>query len=234
MRVIIASCVAVIILLFAIVSYLPGNTQAMAQQLPYARHGHEEIILLCEPVAVTEHIIHSPQEPQEIKLIKYEETHEKLEVDLPLRYVELLNGAIAEARCNFKSWMDYRSITYRNSRQWRMQQVAYTCGNGFRRVSGLYMIALGTYFLYGGVGDVFDITLSSGITFRAVVGDVKDNRHTDATNRYHLVDGSVVEFIIDRHTVCRYAALTRGDMSFAGFPGYVIAINRLPDLFIEI
>jgi len=150
-----------------------------------------------------------------------------------IAYVQVLQGTISLARCYFKSWMDWRSITYRNSRQWRMQQVAYTCDYGFRRVDGLYMIALGTYFLYHGVGDVFDITLSSDITFRAVVGDIKDDRHTDPTNRFHRSDGSVVEFIVDRQVMCR-SVLSMGNVSFAGFPGEVVSIKRLPELFIEI
>ncbi|MCL2285895.1 MAG: hypothetical protein FWC32_05950 [Firmicutes bacterium] len=153
--------------------------------------------------------------------------------ETPLEYVLVLQEAVPNARCYFKSWMDWRSITYRNSRQWRMQQIAYTCDTGFRRVDGLYMIALGTYFLYHGVGDVFDIILSGDITFRAVVGDIKDDRHTDSTNRFHLSDGSVVEFIVDRQVMCR-DVLSRGSMYFAGFPGEVVSMKRLPELFIEV
>jgi len=152
----------------------------------------------------------------------------------PLYTVTVLQAPIPAARSQFKSWMDWRSITYRNSRQWRMQQIAYTCEIGFRRVDGLYMIALGTYFLYQGVGDVFDITLSSGITFRGIVGDIKSDRHTDPTNRFHVSDGSVVEFIVDRQVMCRYALFTRGDISFAGFPGEVVLIERIPELFIAV
>ena len=148
-------------------------------------------------------------------------------------YVSVLEGAISQARCYFKSWMDWRSITYRNSRQWRMQQIAYTCDYGFRRVDGLYMIALGTYFLYHGVGDVVDITLSTDITFRAVVGDIKDDRHTDPTNRFHRSDGSVIEFIVDRRVMCR-SVLSMGNMSYGGFPGEVVGIRRLPELFVEV
>jgi len=152
----------------------------------------------------------------------------------PTKFIQVLSQPVYGARCHFKSWMDWRSITSRSSRQWRMQQIAYTCELGFRRVNGLYMIALGTYFLYGGVGDVFEITLSGGRTFRAVVGDVKSDRHTDPTNRFHLSDGSLVEFIVDREVMCRYVLRTRGDVSFAGFPGYVVSIYRIPELFIAV
>jgi len=148
-------------------------------------------------------------------------------------FMPVLQEVISNANCYFKSWMDWRSITYRNSRQWRMQQIAYTCDEGFRRVDGLYMIALGTYFLCGGVGDVFDVTLSTGITFRAVVGDIKCDRHTDITNRFHLTDGSVVEFIVDRQVMCQ-DILSRGNISFSRFYGNVTTIKRLPELFIEV
>ena len=151
----------------------------------------------------------------------------------PTVFVPVLQATIPTARCYFKSWMDWRAITYRNSRQWRMQQISYTCEAGFRRVDGLYMIALGTYFLYNGVGDVFDVTLSTGITFRAVVGDIKCDRHTDPTNRFHLSDGSVVEFVVDRQVMCR-SILSLGNISSAGFPGDIVSIQRVPELFIAV
>jgi len=147
--------------------------------------------------------------------------------------IPVLHEPISAARCYFKSWMDWRSITYRNSRQWRMQQIAYTCTAGFRRVDGLYMIALGTYFLDSGVGDVFDVTLSSGLTFRAVVGDVKSDSHTDPTNRFHLYDGSVIEFIVDREVMCR-DVLRSGNIATAGFYGDVVSVERIPELFVEV
>jgi len=153
--------------------------------------------------------------------------------DEHMETIVVLQEPIPAARCNFKSWMDWRAITSRSSRQWRLQQIAYTCDNGLRRVDGLYMIALGTYFLHYGVGDVFEITLSSDLVFRAVVGDVKSDAHTDPTNRFHLTDGSVVEFIVDRNNMPEQAR-RMGDMSFGGFPGYVVSIVRLPDLFIAV
>lgn len=137
-----------------------------------------------------------------------------------------------EARCYFKTWMDWRTITSRNSRQWQLQQIAYTCENGFRRIDGMYMIALGTYYLHHGVGDVFEITLSGGRTFRAVVGDVKSDLHTDPTNRFQRYDGSVVEFIIDRRVMSR-EVLRMGNVSSAGFHGRIVSMVRLPELFVS-
>ena len=148
-------------------------------------------------------------------------------------YVKVLHEPIPLARCYFKAWMDFRAIRNQNSQQWRMQQLAYTCEDGFRRVNGMPLIAMGTYFIEYGVGDVFEITLSSGVRFRAVIGDVKDDRHTDPTNRFHGVNGSVIEFIIDRE-VMSWDILSTGNIAFAGFPGYVVSVKRLPELFIDV
>jgi len=216
--------------IFMMVVFLLTATSGTIYEVAFANEASSFCVLLPPPPPPP------PPMPVEIPQVLYENCEDTDEPEyeiINIVYVQVLQGMIPSARCYFKSWMDWRSITYRNSRQWRMQQIAYTCGYGFRRVDGLYMIALGTYFLYHGVGDVFDITLSSDITFRAVVGDVKCDRHTDPTNRFHRSDGSVVEFIVDRRVMCR-SVLSMGNISFAGFPGEVVSIKRLPELFIEV
>lgn len=198
----------------------------MPEPVAYEPTLHEPVFYepdLCEPI---------PDEPVYYEPC-IEEYTEYTEYTEPEIFIPVLQRPVPQARCYFKSWMDWRSITYRNSRQWRMQQIAYTCENGFRRVDGLYMIALGTYFLYSGVGDVFDITLSSGVTFRAVVGDIKSDRHTDPTNQFHISDGSVIEFVVDRDVMCS-SVLSRGNISYAGFRGSVESIVRVPELFIAV
>jgi len=210
--------------------FLFSATNGIAYEMAYGTEPPDKIPKLYIPVPAMP-IVHVHEHCKNGKENKnmYQPENETIDV----AYVSVLEGAISQARCYFKSWMDWRAITYRNSRQWRMQQIAYTCDYGFRRVDGLYMIALGTYFLYHGVGDVFDITLSTDVTFRAVIGDIKDDRHTDATNRFHRSDGSVVEFIVDRRVMCR-RVLSMGDVSYGGFPGEVVGIRRLPGLFVEV
>jgi len=214
-------------IVFMMMVFLFSATGGIAYEITYSIEPIDKMPMFyipapAMPVAFVQEYCGTPE-------VVYEPESEAVEIV----YVSVLQEAIPSARCYFKSWMDWRSITYRNSRQWRMQQIAYTCDYGFRRVDGLYMIALGTYFLYHGVGDVFDVTLSSDITFRAVVGDIKDDRHTDPTNRFHRSDGSVVEFIVDRRVMCR-SVLSMGDVSFAGLHGEVVGIRRLPELFVEV
>jgi hypothetical protein len=138
--------------------------------------------------------------------------------------IEFYSYVETDRRC-FKSWMDWQSITCTRSRQWELQQYAYT-ENGHRKVDGMVMVALGTYYLNHGVGDIFNIYLSDGTVFRAIVGDVKDDNHTCDTNRFQRWDGSVVEFIVDRDTLCT-TALRLGDLTRSGFNGNVVLIERL-------
>lgn len=136
---------------------------------------------------------------------------------------------VRSSRRYFKSWMDFRAITSRTSRQWYLQQLAHTDDLGFRRIDDLYMVAVGTYFLEYGVGDVFEVTLSSGIVFRAVAGDVKSDEHTDPTNRFTLHNGCMLEFIVDRPYMDDMAR-RMGDMSWAGLAGDIVTIERIPGL----
>jgi len=125
----------------------------------------------------------------------------------------------------FKSYMDYRTITDRTSEQYRLQQLAWTDKQGFRRYGDLYMIALGTYYSEQ-CGAVFRITLESGASFEAVVSDIKANVDTDHKNQHR--NGNVVEFIVDSDQISRDCRLM-GDMSWAGetFRGKISGIERL-------
>ena len=124
-----------------------------------------------------------------------------------------------------KRWMDYRTITSKSSKQWRIQQEAWTDEFGFRRVGDAYCIAMGTYYTMQG-GVTFEITLDSGFSFQGVISDIKRDRDTDSTNRHK--DGNVVEFIIDKNVIPRDAKVM-GDMSYGGTPmrGKITAINKI-------
>ena len=87
----------------------------------------------------------------------------------------------------FKSYMDYRMITDSSSRQYALQQEAYTGSDGLRYVDDRVMVAMAEQ----SVGTILDITLSDGDVIRAIVGDVKANTHCAHP------DGSILEFIVD-------------------------------------
>ena len=72
---------------------------------------------------------------------------------------------------------------------------------------------------------MFEIVLDSGFVFTALVSDIKRDCDTDERNQHR--EGNVVEFIVDKNSIPRDAALM-GDMSF-GTPmqGKIVAINKL-------
>lgn len=126
---------------------------------------------------------------------------------------------------SFKSYMSYKAITSKGSLQWKYRQLAYTDESGFRRINDDYVVALGTYYSQQ-CGERFRITLSSGKVFTAITGDIKSDRHTDSTNRYIPKNGNVVEFLVDVGSISKKSR-QMGDMSYSGFEGSIISIEKL-------
>lgn len=122
----------------------------------------------------------------------------------------------------FKTYMDYRTITRRDSAQYQLQQLAWTDADGFRRYEQYYLIALGTGF-GSTIGQTYEITLSGGRVFLGMLGDVKADEHTDKSNRFIEMNGNIVEFIIDRKKMDA-DVLTGGDVSPLGFEGAIIRV----------
>ena len=100
---------------------------------------------------------------------------------------------------NIKQWMDYKKVDSKSSVQYRVlnSENAYTDGKtGLRMCDDRICIAIGQG--YGIVaGDYVDVVLANGNVFKCIVGDMKQIAHTDETNRYHIADGHVLEFIVD-------------------------------------
>ena len=106
---------------------------------------------------------------------------------------------LPDVNTEFKTYMDYRTITDTSSAQYDLQQHAYTDSQGIRRVDGDVCVALGTAYA-DSCGERFEITLDSGNSFTAVVGDIKADCHTDPSNRYVELwegHGDMVEFIVE-------------------------------------
>ena len=125
---------------------------------------------------------------------------------------------------SFKSYEDYTYITDTSSKQWELQQNAYTDKNGLRRYGALadYMIAVGTP--YANVGDRVLVTLDTDNSFYAVVGDSKGDRW------YHDCSkgACVVEFIVDTPYMDELPK-KMGDCSYIdGLEGEVVSISVLP------
>ena len=136
--------------------------------------------------------------------------------------------AIPSGNTSFKSYMDYRAITNKNSAQWDLQTKCWTDKDGLRRKGDYYVVALGSYYA-DHIGDRFIVTLDTGVEIPVIVGDFKADKHTDATNRYTLTeDGrkNILEFVVDTQSLPEMAR-KMGDISYvSGFRGNVRSIER--------
>lgn len=116
---------------------------------------------------------------------------------------------------SFKTYMDYRMITDTSSKQWEMQQSAYTDENGLRKIDDYYCVALGSG-ISDKLGNKFKITFESGETIKVIAADQKADRHTDSTNTYmDLGNGriNIVEFIVHTEKMPSIVR-TMGDVSY--------------------
>lgn len=132
-----------------------------------------------------------------------------------------------EVSTDFKAWMDYRTITNKTSVQWQLQQDAVTDENGFRKLDGKYMVAVGTYYAKQ-CGEQLVVLLENGTYFEAVVADIKQDKHTDKTNRYTPVtesSGNILEFIVDSEKLHKDAKIL-GDISAVELQGNVVSILK--------
>ena len=111
-----------------------------------------------------------------------------------------------------KTYEPYTTITSVNSSQYKLQQKAYTNEDGFRMINGRYMIATGSGVSHD-IGRYIDIVLENGTVIPCVIGDAKDDAHTD--QEFHIMTKKshcVSEFLVDE-SVMNPDLLLSGNMS---------------------
>ena len=136
---------------------------------------------------------------------------------------------------DFYGYMDYNCITDDTTVQWDMQQNAWTDWQGLRRYNNDYMVAMGSYYSDYEVGSRFEITLENDTVFTVILGDLKDDIHTDKKNMYtpvyhnwQLVKANVIEFIVDENQLSDYVRVDLGTISgYEEFNGNIVSIKKL-------
>jgi hypothetical protein len=145
--------------------------------------------------------------------------------------VNYIGYEVPDGKTSFKSYMSYKAITNTNSAQYKLQQECWTDSYGLRRYDDKYVIALGSFYT-DTIGDEFKITLDTGKTFRAVVGDFKSDRHTDELHQYTPtsdVGKCVIEFVVDMPQLDE-TVRKMGDVSYCNnFDGNVEKIEKAYD-----
>lgn len=149
--------------------------------------------------------------------------HKKLFVSMALAAVCMVTPMTAKAAdvydvwedSDFKSYMDYRCIKAKDTNQWKLQRMCTTTDLGLRTYNGRYCIALGTGF-NAPAGTYVDVVLENGNVLQCIVGDIKANKDTNSSNRQHLTDGSIVEFLAHSPTIWYYT----NNMGTVGYIDY--------------
>lgn len=117
--------------------------------------------------------------------------------------MDYVSYGIPELGDQYLTYMPYTAITAKTTPHYRLQQLATTDKHGYRMYEGAVSVALATS--YGTtIGTLYDIKFSDGKVMRAVLGDVKSDKHTDkykqyrdATGSYDGKSGNIVEIIFD-------------------------------------
>ena len=121
--------------------------------------------------------------------------------------------------------MSYTAITNKSSSQWKLQQRAYTDENGFRCIDGYPLVAIGTGWGCW-VGDTILITCENGNSFKAIVGDIKADRHTTEDNKTTLSNNCRCEFIIDSSALHPSVKSAGNVAVLQQYSGYVVNIQK--------
>lgn len=126
---------------------------------------------------------------------------------------------------DFKSFMSYTTITDKTSEQWQLQQKAATNQNGLRCINGKPLVAIGTGW-HISVGETATVYMDNGNTFDIIIGDIKDNTHTDNTNKITKANGCMVEFIVDTTKLPQTVQISGNLSSLKQYNGVVIKIVK--------
>ena len=113
----------------------------------------------------------------------------------------------------FKSYMSYKAITNKSSKQYKLQKNhAYTNNSGIRMANNRYCIALGTAF-NAPVGTYVDLLLKNGTIISCVVAEIKSDQHTNSDNIVTSHNGCITEFLVDTD-ILNNNIKRGGDVSF--------------------
>ena len=112
----------------------------------------------------------------------------------------------------FKSWMPH-DLFGKSTKQYKLQQMAYTGEYGVRYVDGYACIAVGS-FANTKIGQRIDLVLENGTIIQCVMADGKADIHTESNNMITIHSNCCSEFVIDRNALDKNARRD-GDMSSA-------------------
>ena len=141
------------------------------------------------------------------------------------------------AKTGAKTYMDYRMTTVVASKQYQFihNELTIDENTGFLYdEDGFIACALGSY--YGDIGDRFYFTLETGVILPLVKAEQKADRDTDIMGCYHVIDTSIIEFVIDSDIAGNYfwdhgngLVLNGNYNNYPLFSGDIIKVEKVLD-----
>jgi hypothetical protein len=127
-------------------------------------------------------------------------------------------------KAEFKSFMDYRTISSQTSDQSQLQRFSQTGEYGIRIYNYAYMIAVGSGWGFS-VGDYVIILFDQASPIGCVVGDIKSDSDTDKlTHTKDKVNGSIIEFIVQTEKIPKKVQISGSFNSVPIFNHKILAI----------
>lgn len=108
----------------------------------------------------------------------------------------VISSVVIPNYSGFKSYESYKAITNSNSKQYYLTRSSDSNSKGLLVLNNRYLVAVGTG-TGANVGDYIDLILQNGTKIACVVGDIKDNSHTDASNLITVHSNCASEFIVN-------------------------------------
>lgn len=114
------------------------------------------------------------------------------EASTPVQYSNVITPY---PHSDFKTYMYGSAVTNTASAQYQLISRAYVGDYGIMMVDGCYLVAMGTAYAHY-IGEKYQVTFESGQVINVMIGDVKQDIHTDQYNSAGAANGDLLEFIV--------------------------------------
>lgn len=161
-------------------------------------------------------------EPVEAEVVVEEPTPVSEEATSPVVNTSNNNTIVPYPHSDFKTYMYSSAVTNTASAQYQLISRAYVGDYGIMMVDGCYLVAMGTaYANY--IGQRYQVTFETGQVINVMIGDVKQDIHTDQYNSAGAANGDLLEFIVAQPPE-QVAIMGNYNVIFPGRVAYLTAL----------
>lgn len=162
-------------------------------------------------------------EPVKAEVVVEEPVPVSEEATSPVVNTSNNNTIVPYPHSDFKTYMYGTAVTNTASAQYQLISRAYVGDYGIMTVDGYYLVAMGTAYAHY-IGEKYQVTFESGQVINVMIGDVKQDIHTDQYNSAGAANGDLLEFIVAQPPE-QVALMGNYNVVFPGKVAYLVCIN---------